>query len=203
LGLDTASEIGWPESLGLPNLNGDNRPPQISGSPPPSAQQSASFSFTPAASDPDGDRLAFRVGNAPSWADFDTQTGTLSGNPGAADLGMYYDITIQVTDGFLSDVLVFDLEVVTSNLTAGSTTLNWTTPAENEDGSPLLDLAGFNIYYGAARGEYSTVIAVDNPGINSYVVDGLAPGTYHFATTAFTATGAESDYSNVVTRQVN
>ena len=66
-----------------------------------------------------------------------------------------------------------------------------------------MDLAGFNIYYGTSEGNYSKVITVDNPGVTSYVVDNLVPSTYFFVTTAFTTSGAESEFSNTIVRQVN
>ena len=40
-------------------------------------------------------------------------------------------------------------------------------------------------------------VTVNNPGLTSYVVGNLAPGTYYFAVTALNSAGAESPMSNV------
>ncbi|HET7756980.1 MAG TPA: putative Ig domain-containing protein [Steroidobacteraceae bacterium] len=76
-----------------------NSPPVISGQPAPSVRAGSIYSFTPSASDPDGDALTFAVQNLPSWATFSSSTGTLSGTPGAAQAGSYANIVISVSDG--------------------------------------------------------------------------------------------------------
>jgi hypothetical protein len=45
-------------------------------------------------------------------------------------------------------------------------------------------------------------IQLTNAGMSSYVVENLAPGTYYFAIRAYTASGAESADSNIVTKVV-
>jgi hypothetical protein len=59
----------------------------------------STYSFTPTASDPDGDALTFSVKNQPSWADFDKTTGSLSGQPALGSVGTYASIEISVSDG--------------------------------------------------------------------------------------------------------
>lgn len=73
--------------------------PTISGSPPTSATVGIAYSFTPSASDPNGDALTFSIRRKPAWATFNRTTGRLSGTPAAADVGTYTDIVIRVTDG--------------------------------------------------------------------------------------------------------
>jgi len=73
----------------------------------------------------------------------------------------------------------------------------------NEDGSVLDDLAGYRVYYGASSGSYPNSITVNNPGIASYVVDNLLPGTYYFVVTAYDTSGNESDYSNQASKAIN
>ncbi|WP_129781147.1 putative Ig domain-containing protein [Peristeroidobacter soli] len=80
-----------------------NRAPTISGTPATSASVGAAYSFTPTASDPDGNTLGFTVQNAPAWATFSTSTGRLSGTPTAA--GTFSNIRISVTDGNLTATL--------------------------------------------------------------------------------------------------
>ncbi|MGB5132805.1 MAG: putative Ig domain-containing protein [Steroidobacteraceae bacterium] len=79
------------------NSTSANNPPTISGSAPSSVTVGQSYSFTPTASDPDGDRLRFRITNLPAWASFSSSTGRLSGTPTSA--GEYIDIGISVSDG--------------------------------------------------------------------------------------------------------
>lgn len=76
-----------------------NTPPEISGTPEPSAQAGQMYTFTPEASDVDGDFIEFSIENLPQWADFNTETGELKGIPGDSDVGDSVDITISVTDG--------------------------------------------------------------------------------------------------------
>jgi hypothetical protein len=76
-----------------------NRAPTISGTPPSSVTAGQAYSFTPTASDPDGQALTFAIANKPSWAAFSTSTGRLSGAPAAGDVTTYSNIAIAVSDG--------------------------------------------------------------------------------------------------------
>jgi len=86
---------------------------------------------------------------------------------------------------------------------AGAVTINWTPPTENTDGSPLTNLAGYDIHYGTASGDYTQSVSVSNPGLATYVVDDLGPGTYYFSIAAVNSTGAESPLSPEVSMTVN
>ena len=77
-------------------------------------------------------------------------------------------------------------------------TLSWVAPTQNTDGSPLIDLAGYNVHYGNASQQYTTTIKVTNPGLTTYVVDNLPAGTYYFAVTAYDSSGTESPLSSEV-----
>ncbi len=72
-----------------------NTPPVISGSPPETVLQNNNYTFTPTASDADGDNLVFSITNRPSWASFDIATGSLSGTPVKMDVGITRAITIR------------------------------------------------------------------------------------------------------------
>ncbi len=91
-----------------------NSAPTISGTPGSSVNQDEAYSFTPVASDADaGDTLVFSIENKPTWANFNTATGTLSGTPAQADVGTTVGIVIRVSDGKVSASLpAFNLEVV-------------------------------------------------------------------------------------------
>jgi hypothetical protein len=86
--------------------------PTISGSPSEIAPVGSTYSFTPRASDADGDRLRFSITRRPDWATFDATTGKLSGTPTKASTGVYTDIRIAVTDGTSTRALPnFDIHV--------------------------------------------------------------------------------------------
>lgn len=75
-----------------------NRPPVISGTPDDSVMATTGYSFTPVASDPDGDVLSFSIVNKPSWATFDSASGELIGTPTEAQVGTTSAIVISVSD---------------------------------------------------------------------------------------------------------
>lgn len=79
-----------------------NRAPAISGSPATTVQATQSYSFTPAGTDPDGDKLIYSISNKPSWATFTTSNGRLTGTPAAGTVGNYAGIVIAVSDGKLT-----------------------------------------------------------------------------------------------------
>ena len=76
-----------------------NAAPTIGGTPPTTVMVSTAYSFTPSASDPDGDALTYSIANKPAWATFSTSNGRVSGTPGATNLGTFANITISVKDG--------------------------------------------------------------------------------------------------------
>jgi len=85
----------------------------------------------------------------------------------------------------------------------GTLTLAWDAPTENSDGTPLLNLQGYRIYYGSVPSALSHVIDVTNSSLTRFVVEGLATGTYYFAIASYNALGVESDLSPVVATTVN
>lgn len=183
-----------------PPSNG-NHAPTISGNPGSTVLVGSAWSFTPSASDSDGDRLTFSIVNPPGWATFSATTGTLSGSPGQGDVRDYVGIVISVSDGQLQASLqAFDLSV--SQNANGSVTLTWTPPVQNDDGTALTDLAGYKIYYGTESGVYSEMIDIENPGISRYVVENLPSNTYFFSSTAYNTGLVESDFSNEASRLV-
>lgn len=177
-----------------------NTPPTISGDPPTQVNADTAYSFTPTASDADGDTLTFSIANQPSWASFDAATGQISGTPSSADVGTYPDIRITVSDGAATASIEFTITV--NAISLGSVTLNWTAPTLNEDGTQLTDLAGYRIYWGTNPGSYPNSVTIDNESVTTYVVENLAPGTYEFVATAFNTSGVESTLSNSATATV-
>jgi len=85
---------------------------------------------------------------------------------------------------------------------AAAATLSWMAPTTNTDGTALTDLAGYRIYYGMSPSDLSESIAITTTGIQTYVVEGLGPGTWYFAVVAVTTDGAESALSTVVSKLI-
>ena len=173
-----------------------NPPPTISGSPSTTDIAGTLYTFTPAASDSDGDALSFSVTNLPSWATFSIASGTVSGTPTTANVGTYSNIVISVSDGTNSVSLAPFSINVTQPPASGTAALSWTAPTTNTDGSALTNLAGYHIYYGTSPSALSTTINVANPATTSYSISSLPSGTWYFAVNAYTTGGVDSVLSN-------
>lgn len=177
-----------------------NRAPSISGVPATSATAGETYRFLPAATDPDGDSLTFSIDNKPDWATFDASTGLLTGDPGAADVGTYAAIRITVSDGAATTALdPFDVTV--EAIGTSQVTLSWTAPTQNADGSPLTNLAGYNIYYGQSPNNLSFVRRV-GVGMTSVVIENLTAGIWYFSMTSINSANAESIRTEPVSKRV-
>jgi hypothetical protein len=113
-------------SVGLASCGGEestasgasNAPPIIAGSPPTATAAGSSYTFTPTAADPDGDKLTFAASNVPAWATFNANTGALSGTPTEANVGMSEVITIEVSDSkAIAQLPSFRIEVASQATT--------------------------------------------------------------------------------------
>jgi len=172
-----------------------NSAPTITGSPPTSWVEGAVYTFVPTAMDPDGDTMAFSISDQPGWMSFNTSTGALSGVPTTNDLGVHAGISISVSDGQESATLpAFGIEVLAAGNAA--LTLSWTPPTANTDGSQLDDLGGYRIRWGTQSGQLPNQRDVNSPGISSFMLENLAPGTYYFTVSAFDLANNESPSSN-------
>jgi hypothetical protein len=169
--------------------------PTISGTPSPSVIIGNDYLFQPNAADSDGDELTFTVSGLPPWASLDPVSGQVTGMPQPGDEGFYDNIVISVGDGQTTSSLdPFSINVVQAG--TGSVTLTWTPPTQNTDGSSLDDLVAYKFYYGPESGNYTSEIRIDNPGLSTYVVDGLSPATYFFVATVVNSQNIESTFSN-------
>lgn len=200
---------GAPVVVSLPpSVSAANSAPVIAGTPGASVEAGEPYVFQPTAYDPDGQRLQFVITGMPSWARFDTATGRLSGTPGANQSGVYAGITVGVTDGAVAVMLpAFSITVALPAVAAppvgsGTALLSWTTPSQNVDGSPLTDLAGYQIYSGRTAATLSRLASINIASITSYRVEGLLPGTHYFAVSALSAGGFESALSGIATKTI-
>jgi hypothetical protein len=176
--------------------------PTISGTALTSVVVGNAYSFAPTTSDPIGAALRFNVKNAPSWATFNSATGELSGTPTAADVSTYSNITIGVSDGTTS-VSLPAFQIAVTQIANGSATLSWAAPTENMDGTPLTNLAGYQIYYGTSVSAMTHTLQIANPGIDTYVVSNLSPATWYFSVKAYTSANVQSSASAEVSKTID
>lgn len=102
---------------------------------------------------------------------------------------------------FLYFFFTLVLSLNASIVFAGDATLSWDAPTTNKDGSPLIDLAGYKVYYGTTSRNYSQNIDVGN--VTTYKVTNLTEGlTYYFAVTAYDTSRNESNYSNEASKTI-
>jgi len=80
--------------------------------------------------------------------------------------------------------------------------LTWVAPTQNTDGTPLVNLTGFQISYGTNPNSLTQTVNVNAATLDSYVVHNLLPGTWYFAVQAYTASNVESAASTMVSKRV-
>jgi hypothetical protein len=79
----------------------------------------------------------------------------------------------------------------------GSATLTWDAPTTNTNGSPLSDLAGYYVYVGSSPDTLTQLTTLADAQAITYVIDGLASGTWYFAVQAYDSSGNRSALSNI------
>ena len=84
-----------------------------------------------------------------------------------------------------------------------SATLSWEAPTTNTDGTALMDLAGYRIYYGSSARQLDHTVNISTIGLQTYVIEGLEPGNWYFAVMALGANGAESGLSDLVMKTIS
>ena len=131
------------------------------------------------------------------WSGNKAATGSETIN--ASTIDSQFTLTCSGAGGTVNDTVI--VTVVLNN--NGTALLSWTPPTENTDGSPLTDLAGYKIYYGASPCSYSDTITINNPGLTSYLVENLANTDWFFVMTAFNSSGIESSYSTETSKTIN
>ncbi|XOV78791.1 MAG: tandem-95 repeat protein [Aestuariibacter sp.] len=184
-------------------VGAENDAPTIGGTPPTNALEDVAYSFTPTASDPENDTLTFSITNQPSWANFNSSSGALSGTPANNDVGNYNGIVISVSDGTTSASLPsFNIEVINVNdaPTIGGTPpttiaedsqYSFTPSAEDVDGDQLNfsatglpDWASFNQNTGRISGTPRN----DDVGTHSNIVISVSDGEATASLPAFSIT---------------
>jgi hypothetical protein len=84
--------------------------------------------------------------------------------------------------------------------------LSWSIPTQNDDGSPLTDLAGYRIYYGldgtVMFPDQMVEIPVAQTEAYTLELTVAAPTTYYFRITAYDTSGNESEPSERVSKEI-
>ena len=185
---------------------GSPAPVALTGTPANSVTAGQNYVFQPTVSAGAG-AVTFQIQGKPTWAAFNTSTGALTGTPAAANEGTTAGITITASNGSGSAsigpfAIVVNAPATSAPPGSGSANLSWTAPTENTDGTPLTDLAGYHIYYGTSAGAWTSTITILSATETSYVVSGLASGTYYFTIVAFNSEGIDSADSNVGSKTI-
>ena len=105
---------------------------------------------------------------------------------------------ITVTDGKTTASLPPFTIAVANTAVVGTATLSWQAPMQNADGTPLTDLAGYTIRYGANVAAMNQTVAIDNAGVTTYVIDNLPVGTWYFSLASVNRSGVESNRTDAV-----
>lgn len=169
----------------------------ITGAPAKSVNADQAYAFQPTASAAAGKTITFSITNKPAWASFNTSTGMLRGTPSTANVGTYSNVTIKASDGAAA-VALPSFAIAVTQLGSKTATLSWAAPTENSNGTPLTNLAGYNIEYGTSRTSLTHKVNVNSVGLTTYVIGNLSSGTYYFAITAYNSSGVQSKLSNIV-----
>ena len=192
----------------IPPAPPKNTPPKITGVPATSVRAGSAYSFQPAASDADGNKLTFAIANKPAWANFSTTAGQLSGTPGTSNIGTYANIVISVSDGTNTISLpAFTLQVTAPPATATPPTITGTpatsaqagtaysfTPTARDASGKTLSFSVQNkpswAAFSIATGKLSGTPTSSNVGTYANIIITVSNGTTSAALAAFTITVA-------------
>ncbi len=173
-----------------PPVGSINTPPTISGNPVRSIYENNAYYFTPTVTDIDGDALTFNIVNQPFWATFNVSTGRLTGTPLSADIGIYSNVIISVTDGTdTANLAPFNIDVMNEPAP----------PANNKpiiDGDPVR-----SVYENDAYHFIPTVTDSDGDALTFNIVNQPSWATFNANTGRLTGTPLSADigiYSNVI-----
>jgi len=86
---------------------------------------------------------------------------------------------------------------------SGTASLSWLPPTENEDGTALVNLAGYEIVYGNSPNTLNQRIVLNNAGLTRYVITSLSAGTYYFGMRTFNNAGSQSALSPLVSKTIS
>ncbi|WP_296824034.1 ELWxxDGT repeat protein, partial [Sulfurovum sp.] len=167
-----------------------NHAPTFTNTPQTTVNEDALYSYIPAVTDDDNDTLTFSINNKPAWATFDSVTGALTGTPSNADVGIYTDVNISVTDGTATASVTYDLTV--QDTTAPVITLIGNATETIEVNTPYTDAGATASDNGDGNLTGSIVV--------TGTVDTTTPGSY---TLSYDVNDTAGNSAAQVTRTVN
>ena len=85
----------------------------------------------------------------------------------------------------------------------GSSTVSWTKPTKNADGSTLTNLTGYKVVFGNSASALNQSKSISDPNATSTTIAALASGTWYFAVRAVNSNNVESDNSTVVSKTIS
>ena len=98
-------------------------------------------------------------------------------------------------------------DTTTPDTTTPAPPLAWDAPTTYSDGSALLDLKEYRVYYSTSSGPYSTgnyyTVPAQTTSIKPKDLISQGTGTYYFVVTAVDSANRESNPSNEVSRYLN
>ena len=182
-----------------------NDAPTITGTPTTTVAQDADYTFTPSGGDVDAnDTLTYTITNTPTWATFDTATGTLSGIPTNAHIGITEDIVISVTDNIAEAVSLPTFSITVTNVNDAPTITGTPTTIITEDTDYTFtpsggDVDGDTLTYSITNkpswADFSTTTGAlsgrptnDHIGITEYIVISVSDGTLTASLSTFSVT---------------
>jgi hypothetical protein len=178
----------------------------ISGTPPATATVGEEYSFVPIVENANEELLQFAYLGRPSWSNDYRKSGAIVGTPTAP--GIYPNIQIQAWDGeHFAVTAPFTITVLAAGTTApppgaAGTTVSWSKPTQNVDGTPLTNLAGYVVRYGSSPGALTEQIPVSSPNSTSLEIDNLSPGNWYFEVATVNTANMESQFSSVVSEAI-
>ena len=115
-----------------------------------------------------------------AWSGTRSTTGSESVGP--LSIGATFSLTCSGAGGSA-------IQMISVSVT-GPVQLSWVAPSENVDGSQLIDLAGYRIYFGDSSRAYSDMVELSDAAATNHILT-LASGDYFVAMTALDAEGNE------------
>jgi hypothetical protein len=180
----------------------------ISGSPAQSITVGADYKFNPVVTSKAGGDISFSIVNKPDWATFDATTGTLSGIPATANVGVYPKIQISGSDGGVTIALSPFSISVTPAVNHASLSISGSAPAATTVGSlyyfvpKASDASGATLTFAIRNapswatfnpesGALSGTPAASNVGTDANILISVSDGTNTATLIAFSISVAE------------
>jgi hypothetical protein len=166
------------------------------------ARPNSFFSALAVAKHPSGKPVAIGIENAPPWlSSWSFHTGdsdylVFFGTPGIEHVGVYTGVRLTASNGMVTATR--DLDLVVAVEADNTVSLSWLAPTENEDGTPLADLAGYRIYGWPSNGAAALNREVALFSGTQLDISGLENGLWKFAVTAYNSVGTESGLSAIL-----